>query len=332
MRHVNGFICALVSLCCLVQLKHAQAQMPSFESGEECMDWFLLAWSEMEKVHAIAGVSEYSGTARYGTTSETWFSIKLVSKKKEVIHYCESEKIWGNGAGSGIWSKTLKRGGTSWWSNGDLGKPLARFPDPQFDANGKEINIGTPRPFYPPDPFLFTAYSPGAYESNECDREYVTGDYQKRETENRGITEKSNFSTLYWKDTFGCLLEFDKKHGMPLKTTGYFKNATHKGKTGPDAFQDVNYIAQSKWECVDDAKEIYAPVYITSLMKRISPRVPKTLLLELSCSYRVKDLSEELLSDENMKLLLLDKGPIASLRKELYDSARSRKKKDRADP
>jgi hypothetical protein len=328
MRHIIALVYALLSLCCLAQLNHARAQLPNFEFGDECMDWFLLAWSEIERVHAIAGVSEYSGTARNGTTSEAWFSIKLVSKKKEEIHYCESEKIWGNGAGAGIWSKTLKRGGTSWWSYGDLGKPLARFPDPQVDANGKEIDIGTPRPFYPPDPFLFTAYSPGAYEDNACDRKYVTGDYQKNEIENCGITEKSNFSTLYWKDTFGCLLEFDKKHGMPLMATGYFKSATHKGKTGPDAFKDVNYISQSKWECVDDAKGIYAPVYITSFMNRISPKVRKTLLLELSCSYRVKDLSEELLSDENMKLLLLDKGPIASLRKELYDSARKRRKKD----
>jgi len=328
MQRMNTFAFILAIYCCLAQLDQTQAQTPNFKSGDECMDWFVLGWSEVEKRHAIAGVSEYSGTAREGTTSEAWFSISVVSKSNEPIHYCESEKIWGNGAGAGIWSKTLKRGGTSWWSGGDLGKPLARFPDARFDANGKEIFIGTPRTFYPPDPFLFSVYSSGCYEDLMYDRKYLMAEFPNNETEDRGMTKNSNFSTFYWKDTFGFLFEFDQKHGMPVKATGYFRNEKHKGKANPEAFKDVSYVSETKWECVDNERGVYAPVSITNLTNRISPKVPKTLLLELSCSYKVKDLSEELLSEENLKLLLVDKGPIAALRKELYDSARRRNKKN----
>jgi hypothetical protein len=325
MRHLNAVVYILVSLCCFVQLNHAQAQLPSFESGEDCMDWFLLAWADVEKNHAIAGVSEYSGTARKGLTSETWFSIRLVGKSNVPIYYLESEKIWGNDQGAGIWSKVLKRGGTAWCSSGDLGKTLSRFPDPQFDAKGKEIYVGTTHPFNPPDPFLFSVYSTAAYESS-IDRKFVTAEFENAENEERGISKKSNFSTFYRKDTFGFLFECDQESGMPLRSTGYFKNPRHQARTGPEAFKDVSYIAETKWECVDDAKGVYVPVSITNLMNRINLKVNKTLLLELNCSYKVKELSDELLSDENMKLLLEDKGPVAALRKELYDSARKRRK------
>ena len=152
-------------------------------------------------------------------------------------------------------------------------------------------------------------------------------EFPNYETEDRGMTKNSNFSTFYWKNTFGFLFAFDPKHGMPVRATGYFGNENAKVKAIPATFKDVSYVSETKWECVDNEKSVYAPVSITNLMNRISPKVPQTLLLELNCSYKVKDLSEELLSEENLKLLLVDKGPIAALRKELYDSARRRSKK-----
>ena len=130
------------------------------------------------------------------------------------------------------------------------------------------------------------------------------------ETEDRGMTKNSNFSTFYWKDTHAFLFEFDPKHGMPVKATGYFEYKDRKGKAIPGAFKDVSYVSETKWECVDNERGVYAPVSITNLTNRISPKVPKTLLLELNCSYKVKDLSEEMLSEENLKLLLVDKGPM----------------------
>jgi hypothetical protein len=64
-------------------------------------------------------------------------------------------------------------------------------------------------------------------------------------------------------------------------------------------------------------REIFAPISITNFTHNVNLKNTGSRLCEISCSYKVNDISPDLLSDENLSSVLESRGDIAEVREEL---------------
>ena len=115
------------------------------------------------------------------------------------------------------------------------------------------------------------------------------------------------------------------ENGMPTLTRGFFPDPNIKGPARRASFKTLNYESRTKWECLDEKKQIYAPVSVDNFVHKTHPLHKVSKHLEIVVAYSLEPLNAELFSDENMKLLLKNDGPTAALRKKLNEKVRTRK-------
>lgn len=292
------------------------SQTPELRSGKDCLDWFLISWeslSNQDKV-ACAGVSEMSVSFGAGTMEQEWFFVRIKDDKTKIVsEYLEMQTIYANGAGTGHWRKQLRRGDSFAWASGDRSRPLSDFRTLTAKEQGSssdERNLQVLQYRYP-DPFILTISSASCYDEY-YDWTFFANLFEKGKLEDVEANDEKVLMCASTTEYLSMQMEFNSKTGMPLRTVGYFRDDKAENGRGK-----INFESKVKWEEVDAKREIFAPVSITNLAHNVNLSNTGSRLCEISCSYKVNDISPDLLSDENLSSILESRGDIAELREEL---------------
>lgn len=292
------------------------SQAPKLSTGRDCLDWFLVSWeqlAELDKV-ACAGVSEMSASFEVGSLNEEWFFVRLKDEKTKIVsEYLEIQTVYANGAGAGYWRKQLRRGDTFGWATGDRSQPLSGFRKLTEKQQGNSMddrNLEVLKIRYP-DPFTLTVASASCY-GEHYDWTFFANLFEKGKLEDVEANDEKVLMCASTTEYLSMQMEFSSKTGMPLRTVGYFRDDKAENGRGK-----INFESKVKWEEVDAKREIFAPVSITNFTHNVNLKNTGSRLCEISCSYKVNDISPDLLSDENLSSVLESRGDIAELREEL---------------
>ena len=303
-------------------------QIPRMESGEDCIDWFLLSWNELEKCHAVVGHAESADSSGGGFVELEWFEIKCIDEvTKGGLHYCETRALYADAPNTGFgipWTKSLAGRKKLLACFGELSEPLEEFEPPVFDSKGKLVS-GMARREFAPNAFALAVMTGSGFRmSEEFGCHYFSktfGEMKKIEQQDDSIGNKSVF---IFNGVQSREIVADREHGMPIVTSGYFRDKTRKGEPDRTFFPVLNYEAKTTWESLDDGKT-FVPTTVDNFVNRTHPlHKGSSAHVQVAVAYAVKDIRAELLSTENLSNYLMRKGPTAELRAELQEKVRKR--------
>jgi hypothetical protein len=307
----------------------AGAQIPRLESGEECFDWFLLSWENVEKKHAVVGHVEATTSPAEGTVSIDWFEIKCSdASSKSALHYCETRFSFSETMDNGLkagWTKSLYGLKKPRWSSGDLSTPMNEFDAPFFDLKGKLIS-GVPKTHFPPNAFTLAVLTGGAFQMcREFDYDYVVNTVSGMRKFEQPDELNGNTSVFMCDNLRSKEVISDRDTGMPRITRGYFRDPAKRGQPDRSFFPTLNFEAKTTWECLDEREGVFAPKAIDNFVHRDSPQSKSTTHVQLAVAYAIENVSSDLLSDANLELYLSKKGPTAELRETLFEKVQTRR-------
>ncbi|XZE17641.1 hypothetical protein SH449x_002915 [Pirellulaceae bacterium SH449] len=273
--------------------------------------------SKQDRV-ACAGVSEESVSFDAGTVEQEWFFVRIRDDKTKIVsEYLEMQTIYANGAGTGHWRKQLRRGDSFAWASGDRSRPLSDLRKLTEKEQGSSLdhrNLQVLQYRYP-DPFALTIFSASNYGLH-IDWALVSHLFEKGELEDVDSTDDKILKCNATTERLFTRIDFEAKTGMPVKAVGYFRD-----KKSPQGVGKINFESKTKWEVIDERREIFAPISITNRAHNVNLKNTGSRLCEISCSYKVNDLSPNLLSDESLNSLLGGHGELVDLREELVKKA-----------
>ena len=120
-------------------------QIPDFETSEDCLDWFLLSWNQLNGKSACFGNAHVSGSSSEGFLDLEWFEVRFNDRSNhKFFRYIESRRTYANGEQADLWEKSLNRGKEWKWSLGDYSTEMATVQAPEFDEKGDQI-AGLPK-------------------------------------------------------------------------------------------------------------------------------------------------------------------------------------------
>lgn len=320
-----------VLLVLIMNFSPAFGQVPSMENGDECLDWFLLCWNEMEKCHAVAGRADNAHSNGTNFEQTEWFEIKCTSKiTKERLHYCEQRHFsFGDpGSKSGVpWKRTLRSKSKLLIASGARNRALDAFEPPVYDSNGKLIS-GVRFSNEAPNAFSMAVLTGSGIDmSEEFNNVYFTKTFSKMKKVDEGKDSRENFRLFAFDQVNSRELIFDKENAMPIVSRGFFRDKTMKGEVDKTHFPVLNFEAKTSWERLEDGKT-YAPTRVDNFVHQTSP-LKKTASrhVQLVVAYDTTDVNDEILSDENLQRDTLNEGPISALRDKLFKKVDERIKK-----
>ena len=311
-------------------------KMPKMDTGEECIDWFLSSWSVLDDRYAVVGLAENAhSNGVYGQIE--WFEIgfsDLVTRERVV--YCEMRKASANVSESSLgipWTKTLRKETAAtrklYGMVGTRLEPLQEIEPPVFDSNGKRIsgyNMGN----HPPNAFsLAIITGAGLTLSHESGCNYFVKRFSERKFLEQGNDADGNYSVFCYDALNGLDLVLHREHAMPIYCRGYFRDQAKKGQPDRSFFPSLNFESKTQWECLEDGKT-YVPVKVDNFVHRLNPLKGKqTQHVLVNVAYRTVGVTSELVSEDSLSLYRNDEGPLADLRRQLFEKLGQRIAEDK---
>ncbi len=323
MRKSQVFRMCFVLICVIGFLSssvNSHAQTPKFESASECADWFLVSWKAVNDKFACAGRSTMSGTQSPGYVNVDWFEVRFVDpQSREVFHYSENQFSYSDGEMHGLWEKWCKRGTQKFlYAMSSYEKRMDEVPIAVFNNEGELIDGVAPSRI-PPNPFGFAIRSPSAFNTDfdSIDRTFST--WNRAKMEDLSDVEQRKVVFMH-EDAWGMEVHFNPAvGGMPEFVRGFFRDKTRKGAVDKSFFSKINFETKTKWKCLDDQREIYAPESVDSFVHRINATSKHSKQLKIQATWSIERIGKHLFSDDSLDKCLDDRGPLAELRKDLYE-------------
>jgi hypothetical protein len=315
-----------VFACVFASYANVQGQVPKMDTGEECIDWFTSSWNSVDNRYAVVGLAENAlSNGTYGQIE--WFEIRCSDlATQERLVYCESRKASANAPESSLgipWIKTLRKERATqrelYASVGSRLEPLQEVEPPVFDSKGKRIsghNMGN----HPPNAFSLAILTGSGLTF--CD-EFGCAYYVKRFRESKfleqGKDADGNYSVFCHNALNGLDVVLHREHAMPVYCRGYFREESKRGEPDRSFFPKLNFESRTEWECLEDGKT-YVPVKVDNFVHRLNRLGSKgTQHVVLNVAYKTEGISPELVSEESLSLYRNDEGPLANLRKQLFE-------------
>ena len=300
---------AFLSFCSLV----SKAQERTLETVDECSDWYLSNWEQVDRKFACMAELHMITTSGDSMLVE-WFEVKFVDRTSQKSYqFIEIREIYANGERSNIWEKWLKRDDEYFWHVGDYLEKLERVNTKIKNSEGGPA-FGVVRTVFKPSVFAYSVISGSALSLQHDGLDSVRKFFRdsvliEQREEERGI------SGFFGKKLAGNEIFFDPKSGwMPVFSRGFFRK-TLKGETNRSSYGKLYFEAKSKWETVGN--DLSVPVAITNIVHRSNPGSHDTSTIEIKAAWSVKGIDRELFSDKSLAEYYDDDGPIVKIRSEL---------------
>lgn len=317
-------VCRTFVLTCVVGLVLGRvdsfAQTPKFESARDYADWFLVSWKAVNDKFACAGRATMSGTQSPGYVNVDWFEVRFVDpQSKEVFHYSENQFSYADGHMHGMWEKWCKRGNKKFlYAMSSYEKRMDEVPVAMFSKEGELIE-GVAPSRVPPSPFGFTVQSPSAFNTDfdSIDGTFSTWNRVKMED----LPDLDPLKIVFMhEDLWGMEVHFNPDvGGMPVFARGFFRDKSKKGVVDRSFFSKINFETKTKWNCLDEKRDIYVPESVDSFVHRINESSKHSKQLSIQAAWSIDKIGKHLFADDCLEKCLDNRGPLAELRKELYD-------------
>ena len=307
----------LLSLCVQVT-----GQQPPFDSGEDCVDWFLVNWSNIEKSSAVVGRAEISDDQGLGYSELHWFEIRCFDKATQrPLRYYEisNQSATSDQSDPGTtYFRSLTGLEKSRFKYGRFDQPLEEVAPPKFDKDGKLISGYQPNDF-PPNAFTMGLVTCSAIRMcDEFDHRYFSKLFSSTEFVDLRDEKGLKLVTLF-NDKICKEIHSDEVSGMPVKVRGFFRNDSRNQKAARSSFSTLNFESKIGWECLDKEKGLFAPTFVDNIVHRVNPKKKVSMHLQMNTAYAVVPSNSDLLSEENRSSYLFKSGPIEQLKTNLID-------------
>lgn len=294
-------------------------QIPDFETSEDCLDWFLLSWNQLNGKSACFGNAHVSGSSSEGFLDLEWFEVRFNDRSNHKYYrYIESRRTYANGEQADLWEKSLNRGKEWKWSLGDFSKEMATVQAPEFDEKGDQIG-GLRTSMKTPDVCALSVVTGSVFESsfgshNDVDKMF---DQLKLKIEETIVDGEKLQGFYHGGGKYAVEILFDKSFGgMPVSSRGYFRNNNEKGMPDRSFFPLVNFDSKTKWEEIGKGGS-FAPVEITNFVQRLSSKSKNSKVVEIRAAWEIDGIEASLFSDDSFEKNRSGKGPLFGLRKTL---------------